>query len=200
MRFAIADDGTKISPTHSGQRALCPGCRGEVVARCGRINIWHWGHLSGMDCDPWAEPLSIWHLQWQKYLASLGADVEVQIEKSGKIHRADARMKNGTVIELQHSNISVDKIEEREIFYGNMIWVFDAIDAFEKERFDLRIKEGHQTFRWKHARKSVAYARKPVRLDLGSGWVMDLKKMSKESPVGGWGRIKFVSGVSIEDA
>lgn len=200
MRFALTEDETRITPEYSGQRALCPGCRGAVVARCGRINIWHWGHLSGVDCDPWAEPLSLWHLQWQSYLASQGAKIEVQIEKGGVTHRADAVLKNGTVVELQHSHLPVGEIEKREAFYGNMIWVFDAIDAFEKGRFDLRMKEGHQTFRWKHARKSIAYANKPVRLDLGDGWVMNLKKMSKETPCGGWGKIKFVTGVSVENA
>ena len=200
MLYAIAEDGTKILPAYSGQHAICPGCRGEVIARCGRINIWHWGHVSGVDCDTWAEPLSLWHLQWQSYLAQQGAEIEVTMERGGTTHRADAVLKNGTVVELQHSSISVDEIEKREKFYGNLIWIFDAIDAYEKDRFDLRMKEGYQTFRWKHARKSIAHASKPVRLDLGDGWIMNLKKMSKDSPCGGWGVIKFVPGVSVENA
>jgi competence CoiA-like predicted nuclease len=189
MLYATYGDGTKITPEYSGQLATCPDCGGDVIAHCGRIVNWHWAHLSGVDCDPWSEPLSEWHLRWQNYLSSIGAQIEVVIEKNGQKHRADAVMKNGTVVELQHSSLSVDKIEEREEFYGKMIWVFDAISAFEKNRFDLRIKEGYQSFRWKHARKSIAYAHKPVRLDLGDGRVFDLKKMSKETPCGGWGKV-----------
>ena len=130
----------------------------------------------------------------------MGAQIEVVIENNGVIHRADAVMKNGTVIELQHSYLSVDEIAKRESFYKKMVWVFDTISAYEKERFDLRMKDGYQSFRWKHARKSIAYAQKPVRLDLGNGRVFDLKKMSKETPCGGWGKIKFVSGVSVDNA
>jgi competence CoiA-like predicted nuclease len=26
-----------------------------MIAKCGRIYIWHWAH-DGSDCDPWHEP------------------------------------------------------------------------------------------------------------------------------------------------
>lgn len=128
MIYALAEDGTKIMPSYSGQRAKCPGCEGEVVARCGRIIINHWAHLSGVDCDPWSEPLSLWHLHWQVYLIGQGADVEAKIEKDGKTHRADARMKNGLVVELQHSHLSVDEIEEREKWPRRVGQVFGFLE------------------------------------------------------------------------
>ena len=192
MLYAIAENGAKIMPTYSGQRAICPGCHNEVGARCGHINVWHWGHLSGIDCDSWAEPLSVWHLRWQAYLASLGAEIEVNIERDGISHRADARMKDGLVIELQHSALSVDEIVERERFYQKMIWVFDVRSAYEKERFLIRTKDRYSSFRWKHAKKSIAYTTKPVRLDLGGGEIFRLKKIYPDAPCGGYGHWAYI--------
>lgn len=198
MLYAIAEDGTKITPGYSGQRARCPGCDNVVVARCGRIMADHWSHLSGTDCDPWTEPLSLWHLKWQTYLASQGAEIEARIEKDGKVHRADAKLKNGIVVELQHSHISVQEIEEREAFYEKMIWVFDIRKAYAKNRFDLRQGYNHYTFRWKHPRKSVAYANCQVRLDLGEGKIFQLKRIYEGSPCGGSGQLKEIPELAFE--
>lgn len=179
-------------PKFSGQRTICPGCGGELVAHCGEILAWHWQHLSGKDCDPWAENPSPWHLKWQSYLKGLGASLEVYIHKEGTYHRADAVMPNGIVVELQHSGISVPEIRKREEFYENMIWVFNAIEPVEAERLDMRYNGKYYTFRWKHPRKSVAYTTCPTRLDLGDGDVLDLRRMSKDTPCGGWGYMKFI--------
>lgn len=198
MFFALAEDGTKIRPGHSGQRARCPGCGNEVVARCGRIVIDHWSHLSGVECDSWYESMSLWHLSWQVYLIKKGASVEVKIEKNGSMHLADAVLKNGTIVELQHSYLSVDKIEERESFYQNMIWVFDARKAFSENRFDSRDRVSHHTFRWKHPRKSIAFAKCPVRLDLGGGKIFQLKNMHQEAPCGGSGKLIQIPELAFE--
>lgn len=126
------------------------------------------------------------------YLKTLGASLEVFIFKNGKYHRADAVLPNGTVVELQKSGISVPKIRKREEFYQKMIWVFDARNPYEKKRLDLRNNGKYHSFRWKHPRKSIAYTTSPTRLDLGNGKVFDLKKMSQETPCGGWGHLKHV--------
>lgn len=114
------------------------------------------------------------------------------MNKNGETHRADAVMPYGTVVELQCSGISVDEIQIREAFYGRMIWVFDARDPYEQNRIDLRDRGKYHTFRWKHPRKSVAYTTAPRRLDFGGGTVLDLEWMSKETPCGGKGILKYV--------
>ncbi|MDP1709175.1 MAG: competence protein CoiA family protein [Gammaproteobacteria bacterium] len=186
------EQGATIEPEFSGQRTICPGCGGELVACCGQIVMWHWRHLSGVDCDPWAESPSAWHIRWQHYLKTLGASLEVFMSKDGENHRADAVLPGGTVIELQCSGISVDEIETRERFYRNMIWVFDARDPYKKDRFNLRPRGDYYSFRWKHPRKSVAYTTAPARLDLGGGKVLNVRRMSKNTPCGGWGHLKHV--------
>lgn len=185
-------DGINITPIFSGQRATCPGCGGELVACCGDIVTWHWRHLSGFDCDPWAENPSQWHISWQMYLKNLGASLEVFIFENGTYHRADAVLPNGTVVELQKSGISVQEIRAREKFYKNMIWVFDARDPYDSDRLNLRNRGSYYSFRWKHPRKSVAYTSAPTRLDIGDGQVLELRKMSQETPCGGWGYLKYI--------
>ena len=55
---------------------------------------------------------------------------EVICQKDGEKHRADILTESGVVVELQHSAISVDEIQERERFYGEkMIWLFDATNS-----------------------------------------------------------------------
>lgn len=231
-------NGIKVL-AQKGQRAICPECGAEVLAKCGEINIWHWAHVSRVDCDLWGEPESAWHLNWK---SGLPLDwVEVPMAENGEKHRADIRLPNGRVIELQHSSISVTEISKRELFYKKMVWIFDVQEAanavaqswwtpahrevepdfdsvFDSEpilqldndesdeddeeveqegilhciyRLHLRARDNtnYRTFRWRHAKKHIAYCTKPVFLDLGNDQLLHLKKMYPESPVGGWGFI-----------
>jgi hypothetical protein len=109
-------------------------------------------------------------------------------------HRADVVADDGTVVELQHSPISLQEIRAREDFYGHdsMIWVFDAIEPARSGRLDLRARCGqggkrYTSFRWRHPRKSVAACRARVLLDLGGGRLLDLRKLYPAAPCGGWG-------------
>jgi hypothetical protein len=65
-----------------------------------------------------------WHLGWQ-----LAVPPERREVVMGR-HRADIVTASGGVVEVQHSSISPDAIEEREAFYGErMAWIFDATRA-----------------------------------------------------------------------
>ena len=123
MEFAIVD-GLRTSPT-SAARATCPQCFGEVLAKCGQINVHHWAHVVGEDCDPWSEPETPWHRHWK----SFGYRTEVTFAG----HRADIvtsptkRNAEGLIIELQHSGISLEDICAREACYGARLrWLFDG--------------------------------------------------------------------------
>lgn len=66
-----------------------------------------------------------WHLSWQNLCTK--DSVEVVITKNDKKHIADIYdKKDGLVIEIQHSYISAEDIEERETFYEDMIWIIDT--------------------------------------------------------------------------
>lgn len=189
MRYAEDDQSRRIEATPRA-RALCPACSTPVLAKCGQINAWHWAHINIIDCDDWAEPNTAWHTFWQNKFPTDQREVRM-----GN-HRADIAILGG-VLELQHSHLPVDEIRQREQFYGtqgHFAWLFDAVNAYETDRLNLRKPRnlntaGYHTFRWKHARKSIAAARASVYLDLGTN-VLKLGKIHPEAPVGGWGYVR----------
>jgi hypothetical protein len=164
MLYANSPDGGKITATPDAE-GTCPLCGVNLVSKCGRINAWHWAHKDMANCDPWYEPETPWHFGWKQLVAP--AFCEFRLPP----HRADILGNGATVIELQHSSISPEEIEEREQFYDNMIWLFDATDE-AWNRFQLTHEQSPDvgrfvSFRWLHRRRSVAFCKKPVFLDLG---------------------------------
>lgn len=186
MHVALNSSGRRVEATPTAH-GTCPGCAGEVVAKCGGIVSWHWAHVAGQDCDPWAEPMTEWHREWQG---------EFPLEQQEVVmgpHRADVVTADGDILEFQHSSISPAEIAEREAFYGDrLFWVFDVTDAYETGRFELRPPSGsgtRWTFRWKQPRKSIAACRRPVYLDLGGrGEMLRLARIYPDAPCGGWGK------------
>lgn len=188
MRYADLDT-QRVTPEPKMQGATCPGCSSPVVAKCGTVNIWHWAHAAGSDCDSWYEPMTQWHLDWQFTVPPERREVVM-----GN-HRADLITTRGLVVEIQHSHISTAEIAEREAHYGQMVWIFDARDAIENgpygPRLDIRspaesCSDTYVTFRWKHARVSLAACRQPIYLDLGSE-LLHVGRIYPDSPVGGFG-------------
>lgn len=115
-----------------------------VVGKCGTRMAWHWAHLSSPDPDrhdPWSEPEGEWHRKWKSYFAGRDPEkMEVRItDPTGVYHIADV-LKDGWVIELQHSPISKSDIVKREDFYTahaeGMLWVSDrrSLSSHVRER------------------------------------------------------------------
>ena len=202
MQFALDTAGARIS-AQRGIDATCPQCSSRVIAKCGQLVIHHWAHEAVSECDPWWEHESEWHRSWKALVPPERTEV------TRGPHRADIVRSDGTVVELQHSPISVDEIRERENFYGKMIWLFDGrnIDADgDYRRLLLRPKTSGSitdvTFRFKHPRKHYGMCNAPVYVDLGNidFWygdihykgdaVLHLKKLFLERPpYGGYGTL-----------
>lgn len=128
MKFANID-GIRCEATTSGQRGICPGCGSEVVAKCGRVKVNHWAHLSGKDCDSWHEPEKEWHRMWKNQFPLEWQEKDFVDKATGEHHRADVHTPHGLTIEFQHSAIKPEEREARENFYsseGSMIWVVDG--------------------------------------------------------------------------
>lgn len=183
MWYAKLDDDEKVEP-FPGARAHCPTCGSLVMAKCGAIVTHHWAHIAREDCDQWAEPDSAWHRGWQECVDPSRREVRIGW------HRADIQTKSGYVVELQHSSISTEDIRSRETFYGpRMVWIFDAVEAYEEGRLSFYRREGYFSFRWRHPRKSIAFCTRRVYLDLGDGCLFAVKKMHPEAPCRGWGQL-----------
>jgi len=140
-----------------GDSGYCPSCGGALTAKCGKIVTWHWAH-EVLDCDPWAEPESEWHLGWKRYFLTQGAHVEVVRPP----HRADVVTGRGVVVELQSSYLNVDEIVDREAFYGpQMQWIYRA-------HWMDRLHFGRRGFWWKHGSQAMCRHRRPVWWDMGA--------------------------------
>lgn len=156
MIWAIKDN-QKIKATPK-EKAECPICNSKVIAKCGRIKIWHWAHKNNKDCDNWYEPESEWHLNWKDKFPK-----ECQEFTMGR-HRADIRTKNRWIIELQNSPISSEEIKDREEYYNRMVWLLNGGTRCKGLR--LREKKNLITFRWKSPPKSWWNSNKEIYIDL----------------------------------
>lgn len=127
MRYAFNEQNDKIEVSFSGEKAKCPCCNSIVIGRKGSFKIKHWYHKTKNDCDNWYEPITEWHLKWQNLFPIQYREVTI-IKSNGKSHRADIKLKNDLVIEVQNSPINIVEIEDRERFYGeyNMIWILNG--------------------------------------------------------------------------
>ena len=121
MYAATASGRAEAAP---GLQGTCPACGHPVRPRCGQVRIWHWAHHAHADCDPWSEPMTEWHLGWQRAVPPERREVVMGP------HRADIVTVSGGVVEIQHSPIPADVIGERETFYGDrMLWIFNCTRA-----------------------------------------------------------------------
>ena len=178
MMYALSNN-IRVKPQPK-KTALCPNCGNTVFAKCGKINIWHWSHKNS-DCDTWSEPESEWHKMIKEWFPENFREVILPP------HRADIKLSNGYVVELQHSHISSDEISERENFYKKMIWFIDGTD-FEKN-FIIRNKGTYATFKWFHPRRTLSVAKKPIYIHLPEQKVFFIIKKSYQNMKSGWGEM-----------
>lgn len=168
----VGDERQRATPKARGR---CDACPTPMIAKCGTIKIWHWAHETLDHCDPWRQGETAWHLGWK---ARFPKDwTERAIVRDGKKHVADVLLPTNKVIEFQHSSISAEEIVEREKFYRNILWVFDASKAAEASRFVTYQKDGYWTFCWRHPRHSLRRCALPVFVDLGDGYLFEIRKI-----------------------
>lgn len=171
MLYALNINGIKIPPTKKEQ-GYCPECGQLLQSKQGQIISHHWAHTSLNECPYSGTGETDWHLSWKQYVIN-PIYCEVRIGDN----RADIRLSDNTVIELQHSPIDIDTIKERELAYNQMIWLFDCqsidIHLYRKNKFlnyneGFHIKEcnGKYLFKWKYLKKSLLACTKPIYLDL----------------------------------
>jgi len=124
MQYALVNN-IKSEPV-KGANGVCPGCRKEVIAKCGKIKIHHWAHKTLTDCDNWWEPETEWHREWKNKFPAEYREIPFFDEKNNEYHRADIHTPNGVTIEFQNSPISIEELQSRDAFYSKLIWVVNA--------------------------------------------------------------------------
>ena len=133
MKYALVHgERQQAQPSLSGKCELhdCP-----VIAKCGRVKIWHWAHIGQRNCDPSKEPETEWHRAWKNRFPEEWQEV-VQTDENGQKHRADVKVDQGYAIEFQHSPIKFEERQSREDFYKAMIWVVNGTrQPNDKEKF-----------------------------------------------------------------
>lgn len=177
MRIALVN-GERSEPSPR-QRAVCPYCGHDMIAKCGRVRLWHWAHKSRSSCDPWWESETEWHRNWKGQFPTAWQEV-VHVDKiSGERHIADVKTPFGLVIEFQHSPIEEIELKSREEFYKNMIWVVDGErGSTDRQYFDMGLLTSEPAsfsplvyyFGWSGQSRLVhnwAQASAPVYLDFG---------------------------------
>lgn len=136
----LASKDGKLIRAAPGIYAICPFCEEDVIPRCGSIRIWHWAHKIG-ECIYYTEPETDWHLEWKERALKLGLEIEKRFDD----HIADIYdPRTNTVIEVQHSPISEEKLVERIIHYKtkniNLAWIFDKTKKFDRDNLIIGIE------------------------------------------------------------
>ncbi len=160
MLYGTTKNG-KERATKSGA-ANCPECNEELIPKCGEINIWHWAHRPGSDCNYDPGEMCAWHIDWQDYFDAAHSEVRM----NGLV--ADVLAYDGTVIEFQHSSINTETIRKREAGHKKIVWVFDATEIPH-----YRLKPKPRYLQWRYPRKTWITVKKNSIYDLGGVlWVV----------------------------
>ncbi len=175
MRYALLD-GKRVEAEKAIADATCECCSDKVYPACGDVNVHHFRHFRGNDCDSWYEPITQWHLNWQNRFPEQFR--EVVINRDGKKHRADILNARDVVLEFQNSPISLSQVREREQFYGKMVWVFNG-DTLARGMFTM---EDKKCYTWQNPNKTILSCERPVFIDRGNDllyWLFEYKQMPK---------------------
>jgi hypothetical protein len=138
--------------------SLCPDCGAVLIARRGRILVWHWAHRARPGPPPGTDGCaceeSSWHLLWKDvYHRFDGWEVEVPVELAGERFRLDAaRLETGRVREFVHS-LSERYLQKHLALKRSgldVLWIFDG------ERFVAERRRGIRRGGFKHLLKPKA--------------------------------------------
>jgi len=135
-------------------------CGKELVPKCGTIVAPYWSHKAACT-DDWNEE-SEWHAGWKLRAPSDWCEYVMGP------HRADIRLPDGRILELQRSSLSVTAIRERELFYGNLTWLFyrDVVDPDHKKPLIARTDSGRVTLNLGSSRDlKIRSVTKPLYID-----------------------------------
>ncbi len=159
MLFAFDENDCRvyIDDTHSNKTYYCPYCGVPMITKRGDFRHHHFAHSARHYCsDTWADSYDVspWHNEWQMRFPKENQEVKLALGETK--HRADALI-GRTVIEFQHSVMSVNVFNDRNNFYFNLnykvIWLFDLTDIMESGHLSYEKSCEGLSFRWINPKK-----------------------------------------------
>lgn len=162
MLFAVDKNNQRVHISEAVREGeyFCPSCDEKLVLKMGQIVAHHFSHPKNSLCgDNWNYDMSEWHINWQSRFPKKMQ--EVVKTYNGQRHRADVLIEEAkTVIEFQHSPMSIDEFEDRNWFYNRLgyhvIWVFDVHDKFQSDAIEEHGRMSEYKFHWKRAQSTFA--------------------------------------------
>ena len=123
-----------IDNTIARESYFCPCCGGELIRKMGEERQHHFAHRQNTECsDSWAGSydMSEWHQQWQSCYPVCNQEIQLNL---GKVrHRADV-LTGKTIVEFQHSHITMTNFSNRNYFYTSLgykvVWLFDLREEY----------------------------------------------------------------------
>ena len=138
MLTAKNSEGIKVSAIKAikKDKYFCPICGAEMTLKQGPQKAWHFSHKNCTDSWHYEEKTP-WHKNWQDNF--LLESQEVVMSNDIEKHIADVFI-NNTVIEFQHSSMTLDEFTKRNDFYMSLgyrvVWVFDTCNTFDNKKLE----------------------------------------------------------------
>ena len=159
MRYGLIND-EKIEATRTGQRAICPCCKTELLSRCGEFKVNHWAHVNLLECDSWQGSKTDWHIDWQDQFPKECQEVIYTDYKMGEKHIADVSYED-FIFEFQHSGIKFEEIANRTNFYQGIgkkvVWIFDYTEKEDNFSFyHWKLSNVSRIKEWKYKPKHIS--------------------------------------------
>lgn len=153
------------------ERYFCPYCEKEVSLRRGDIKVAHFAHKTQCPYIEDKDYMTEWHLRMQGYFPEESQEYWLENADKSEKRRADVFIEDSnTVIEFQHSPISVEEYTKRTLFHLNegrrIVWIFDESKENPKkgDRGKLRkdnlpvldYPHNKLAYRWLHRRRCLS--------------------------------------------
>lgn len=162
MFIAINKKGERVYSDDANRQEeyFCPICNGKVIYKSGDLRCPHFAHESNECYDDRDYDMSEWHKKMQEYFDEEYREVVCTDGKTK--HRADI-LKDGVVLEFQHSSITSKEFLDRNEFYMacgyKVMRVFDVSEEFENEYISFfESSNGNELVRWKYPKQILKYS------------------------------------------
>lgn len=176
-------NGELVRPEETGQRASCPTCENEVIAKCGDVRIDHWAHANTVSkCNLRDE--TVWHRMHKKRLLDAGHDIDQPKSMDGEARVIDGRVDDVLGVEFVRTPPQPEEIRLMEDMHGPMVWVLQREHSYDKFQFGRSWDDGTELpsddehFYWKRGPKRLLEVGQHLYLDFaekkGELWEVEM--------------------------